>query len=53
MLILPNFIGKLGIQIVQPIADIVSTLISIPFYVRFMREMKQLEAEVKLQEECN
>ena len=45
MLILPRFIGALGIQLVTPLTDLVCALISFPFYIRFMREMQQLELD--------
>ena len=34
------FLGLLGIQIAQPVADIIAGLISIPFIVRFVRKSK-------------
>lgn len=45
MLVLPRFIGELGIQLVTPLTDLVCALISFPFYIRFMREMQRLEQE--------
>lgn len=45
MLILPNFIGALGIQLVTPLTDLICAIISFPFYIRFLREMKRLERE--------
>lgn len=45
MLVLPHFLGALGIQLVTPLTDLACALISFPFYVRFMKEMQRLEAE--------
>lgn len=39
LVILPYFIGFAGIQSAQMIADMLASLISIPFLVRFMREI--------------
>ncbi|MDR0649702.1 MAG: hypothetical protein LBF92_10265 [Synergistaceae bacterium] len=37
---LSRSLGLLGIQISQPLADVVTFAVSIPLNVRFMREMK-------------
>ena len=34
------FLGLLGIQIAQPVADVIAGLISIPFIIRFVRQSK-------------
>ncbi len=39
MLILPRFIGLLGVQITQPLADVCTFLCCIPFARRFFREL--------------
>jgi len=39
LLILPPFLGLLGIQLAQPIADITSSLLTIPFAVHFFSKM--------------
>ena len=49
MLVLPRFIGALGIQLVTPLTDLICAIISFPFYIRFMREMQQLEKETNMQ----
>lgn len=41
ILILPHFFGILGIEYAQPIADILTCLVSIPFAVMLMREIKK------------
>ena len=42
--ILSNTIGLLGVQIAQPIADVFTTIASIPFYIWFIRKLDRLEA---------
>lgn len=49
LLFLPRFIGPLGIQIANPMADLICAVISLPYYIRFMREMTRLEEEKQLQ----
>jgi putative MATE family efflux protein len=39
ILILPRFIGLLGVQTTQPIADACTFLVCLPFIVKFFREM--------------
>ncbi len=41
--ILPYFIGLLGVQVAQPIADVLWLATSIPFYIAFMRQLTALE----------
>ena len=41
VLILPRVIGPLGLQIAQPIADILTFLIAIPLQVSILKEMKE------------
>lgn len=43
VLLLPRLMGPLGLQIAQPIADILSFAISIPLQVSILKEMKQAE----------
>ena len=43
VLILPTFLGMLGVQIAQPVTDILVTLIAIPFAVGMMRELVAAE----------
>lgn len=46
ILVLPRFIDALGVQATQPLADLMTFLISIPFAVRFYRrEVKPFEKE--------
>ena len=41
VLILPHMIGILGIQLAQPIADIISFLLALPLQLRLLWEMKR------------
>ena len=43
VLILPHCIGILGIQLAQPIADIISCLLAIPLQLQLLREMQREE----------
>ncbi len=43
ILILPFFFGLFGVQIAQPIADILWAALSIPFYISFIRQLTSLE----------
>lgn len=52
MLILPGYLGELGIQIVTPLADVLCAVISLPYYIHFMREMNRLDREEKLLQPC-
>jgi len=40
ILILPGFIGLLGVQITQPLADLCTFLFCLPFIAKFFRELK-------------
>lgn len=42
MLILPYVMGELGVQIVSPLSDFFSAAISFPFYLSFLKQMKNL-----------
>lgn len=41
IIILPNLFGLFGIQISQPIADVVTSISSIPFMILFFKEMNK------------
>jgi len=43
VLILPRWLGVLGIQLSQPIADILSFLLSLPIGIGILRELKSLQ----------
>lgn len=43
ILILADALGLTGVEISQPIADILSFAVSVPFVINFMRDLKQLE----------
>ena len=46
VLILPRCIGILGIQLAQPIADVISCLLAIPLQLQLLREMQQEERQL-------
>ena len=56
LIILPTFMGFLGIQCSQMVADILSALISVPFLLKFFRglpkEDKHTEQDDKYEEYC-
>ena len=41
VLILPAWIGVLGIQLSQPLADLISALITLPFIITFLRALSK------------
>lgn len=43
IIILPHFLGLTGVEISQTVADITAFIISLPFIIRFMRELKNME----------
>jgi Na+-driven multidrug efflux pump len=43
VLLLPQWIGIWGIQLAQPIADIVSCLLAVPLQLQLLRQMRQEE----------
>lgn len=43
ILILPRVLGLLGIQLAQPVADVLSSAVTIPFVVRFFSKMPKDE----------
>ncbi|MDO4324270.1 MAG: MATE family efflux transporter [Lachnospiraceae bacterium] len=43
VLILPRFLGMRGVEISQPLADVIAFFICIPFTVRFFRELALLQ----------
>ena len=43
ILLLPQAIGLHGIQICQPLADLATFLVSIPFLVQFLRQLSRME----------
>ncbi|MFA7220664.1 MAG: MATE family efflux transporter, partial [Synergistaceae bacterium] len=45
ILILPSLFGITGVQITQPISDILSFLTCIPFLYLFMKKLNKLEKE--------
>ena len=45
ILVLPRVIGLTGVQITQPLADILSFVVSVPLLLRFFRQLPRDEAE--------
>ena len=45
ILVLPRIIGLTGVQITQPLADILSFVVSVPLLLRFFRQLPRDEAE--------
>mgnify|MGYP001328337377 CR=1 FL=1 len=45
ILILPRTFGLVGVEICQPIADVLTFFISLPFLLAFLRQLEQMEAE--------
>lgn len=45
LLVLSSTIGLTGIQIAQPVSDILSFFVAAPFAIRFLHTLKQLEQE--------
>ena len=54
LLILPRFLGLLGIQSAQMWSDILTTCVSLPFVVRFFREIPgdDMESEIDISYRC-
>lgn len=50
ILILPQILGLLGVQISQMVADILSLGLSIPLVFGTMREMKRMQAQDEAQQ---
>lgn len=45
VLVLPPLLGMLGVQIAQPVTDIITTLVALPMAHGMMRELRQAEME--------
>ena len=43
VLVLPPMLGMLGVQIAQPVTDVITTLIALPLAANVMREFNELE----------
>jgi Na+-driven multidrug efflux pump len=43
VLVLPPVLGMLGVQIAQPVTDVITTLIALPLAANVMREFNELE----------
>lgn len=46
VLILPKFIGIIGLQLAQPIADILSFTLCVPLQMSLLKEMDQEERQI-------
>lgn len=47
ILVLPVFWGVLGVQLAQPLSDILTFAVSVPFLLRYLRELAQMDAAQK------
>ena len=47
VLLLPQLLGQLGVQIAQPVTDILTTLIALPMAWGILRELHDLERQVE------
>ena len=47
VLILPLCIGILGVELTQPLSDVLTCLFTIPFFVKFLKDLKELEYSQK------
>lgn len=45
ILILPNLVGILGIELAQPISNIVSAIIAVPFLLVFLKQLKNMQVK--------
>ena len=45
ILILPAFVGLIGVELTQPIADVVTFLFTLPFFIHFLKHLKEMELE--------
>lgn len=45
VLVLPPLLGMLGVQLAQPVTDIITTLIALPMAARILRELRTLESD--------
>lgn len=47
LLILSKTLGLTGIEIAQPVSDVLAFVVSVPFVISFLKKLKQLEEETK------
>jgi len=47
LLVLSATLGLTGIEIAQPVADILTFVVSVPFVISFLKQLKALEIEMK------
>ena len=45
VLVLPPLLGLLGVQIAQPVTDVITSLIALPMAISILRELRAAEAE--------
>jgi Na+-driven multidrug efflux pump len=48
LLILPPMLGELGVQLAQPIADVASSMLTVPFAVQFFRKIPREDMHVPM-----
>lgn len=44
--LLPRFCGVLGVELAQPLADVCTLIVSVPFLLMFMKKLKKMEERV-------
>lgn len=44
--LLPRFCGVLGVELAQPLADVCTLVVSVPFLLLFMKKLKKMEERV-------
>src|SRR5699024_11814544 len=47
ILVLPNVWGLAGVQYCQPIADVLSFVVAVPFMAQFLAELDRMDARVR------
>lgn len=45
ILVLPRLMGVTGVELAQPVADLMSFVVAVPFLILFMRKLKKMEAQ--------
>ena len=51
ILLLPRISGVLGVQLAQPLADVGTLVVSIPFLLAFVKKLRQMQADQGREEE--
>ena len=51
LLILPNFLNIQGVQMAQPLSDVLTCLFTLPFFLYFLNHLTKMDNEIKTKEE--